>query len=553
MKLGSLAEAIAVCSRTAHRVRQHCGRNGVCSLILAIVALGALMPGPANAVDCNELQGKSFGDALVFEVADVQGALTIAALGNSKATVLRSPLCRVRGMMTPVEGSSIQIEVWLPPKSAWNGKYVGVGNGAFLGSIMFDEMERPFARGYAVSSTDAGHISTGSDSSWAFGRPERVVDWAWRAHHLTAVASKQIIDTYYGTAPKHSYFLGCSKGGASAMMEAQRFPEDYDGILVGAPGANQTGQITSYLWTQQAIVVPGGWLSPAKINLLHRAVLKACPSQDGFLTNPAACGFDPGRLQCKAGDADTCLTAQQVTTVRKIYSGPTDENGKSLYPGLARGSELEWNGRLMGPAERPGIGASIYPNMLGYIRNVLYGQADLEFSSLQPSEVFKIALSKLGSTIDAKDSDLSRFQARGGKLIHFQGWNDPTVRPAWSPLYYEQTVATMGGLQRVQSFYRLFMGPGADHCSGGIGPNAAGGPHNGPAPTRDPQYDMLSALEVWVEQGRPPEQIIATLYQDDDPAKGVAAQRPWCPHPAIAVYSGRGDPKQASSYVCRAS
>ena len=350
------------------------------SALLAIAAFGALIPSDASATDCEGLLGKTFGDEIIFEVANVQGTMTVGSLGDREGTVLRPPLCKVRGMITPVEGSSIQFEVWLPPKNTWNGKYAGVGNGAFSGSIMFGEMERPFARGYAVSSTDAGHISTGSDSRWALGRPERVVDWAWRAHHLTAIASKQIIDSYYGTAPKYSYFLGCSKGGASAMMEAQRFPEDYDGIIAGAPGSNQSGQITSYLWTQQAVVAPGGWLSPAKLNLLHETVLKACPSENGFLTNPNTCNFDPVRLQCTAGDADTCLTPQQVTTARKIYSGPTDESGKSLYPGLARGSELGWSRLLMGPADRPGIGAGIYPNMLGYMRNVLYGRTDLRVS-----------------------------------------------------------------------------------------------------------------------------------------------------------------------------
>ncbi|WP_298396422.1 tannase/feruloyl esterase family alpha/beta hydrolase [Sphingobium sp.] len=521
------------------------------SSLAAIASAGLFVTTPAAASECDALIGSRFGEALVYEVNDVRDTLHIANIGHRTPLTLDKPLCRVKGLIEPVSGSQIQFELWLPPKATWNGRYAGVGNGAFSGSIMFDEMMPPFQRGYAVSSTDAGHVSTGSQSGWALHQPERVTDWAWRAHHLTAIAAKQIVTAYYGIAAKHSYFLGCSKGGTSAMMEAQRFPDDYDGILVGAPGWDQSGQITSYLWTQQAVSAPGGWLSAGKLRLLNQAVLKSCGGMNGYLSDPARCTFDPGRLQCKGADGDDCLTAQQVGTVRKIYSGPTDAAGKSLYPGLARGSELNWERFLMGPADRPATGAWIYANMLGYMGNVLYGQTDIDFRALDPASVWSHSRRDLGRTVDAVDYDLTKFAARGGKMIHFHGWNDPIVRPAASPLYFDRVAANMGGVERTLSFYRLFMGPGMDHCSGGIGPNAAGGPHNDPAASQDPEHDMLAALERWVEQGQAPQQIIATRYRDNDPAKGIEAQRPWCPYPAIARYRGKGDPTLAVNYSCQ--
>jgi feruloyl esterase len=526
----------------------------VYSLLLTVTAAPAAFFGStAMAAECRSLAGAALGGALITEATEIAAPATIATLSARRGVLVGTPMCRVVGVIRPVEDSLINFELWLPPADTWNGKYIGVGNGGLSGSIRHDELAFRFKNGYAVSSTDTGHIdaihvSPESESDWMLGHPERVTDWAWRSHHLTAVASKQIIDAYYGTGPKFSYFIGCSKGGTSAMMEAQRFPADYDGIVAGAVGLNQTGQITGYLWTHQAVVA--GWVSPAKLDLLRKAVLAACDARAGYLDDPRSCKFDPGTLLCKDQDSDACLTAAQVAAVRKIYSGPQDVNGKPLYAGFSRGSEYTWSDRIMGPQDQPSVGSTMWSSITGYLSNLVYGRRNLDFRALDPGDVLRTARQKYGSTIDALNTDLAPFKSRGGKMIQYIGWDDSSVRPMSSVDYYEGVAARMGGLPQVQSFYRLFMAPGMGHCGGGVAPSAVGQSSFAPAFRQDAEHDALAALEDWVERGRAPEHLIATRYRDNSPAKGVVAQRPWCPYPAVGRYQGQGDLMQASSYKC---
>ena len=521
--------------------------------LLALAGIASVAPVVSiagAAVECHGLVGRTFGAAEVTNSDDVAAPLSLRDPNGAELAV-STPFCRVRGVIRPTADSNINFEVWLPSAQAWNGKYQGVGNGGFLGAIMYSAMQRALRSGYAVSSTDTGHTSTSIESQWALGHPEKIADWGWRAIHETALASKAIVATYYSTAPKYSYFVGCSKGGGSAMMEAQRFPTDYNGIVAAAPGMNQSGQVASYLWALQAVAQPRAWISPAKITVLNRAVLEACKADNGLLDDPATCHFDPGRLQCKTGDGSDCLTAEQVAAARKIYSGPLDAHHESLYPGLARGGEYAWSRMIMGPEDQAATGSILFPSMMGYLGNLLFGNSDWDFHTLSASEVMSLARQRLTRDFDATNPDLGAFKAAGGKLIMLQGWNDPIVRPSAAIQYNDSVAAKMGGRTAVQSFYRLFMAPGMDHCGGGPGPNAVGGAMNLPAPTRDAQHDIVAALEQWVEQGRAPDRLTATLYQDNDPSKAVIAQRPWCAYPQVAGYSGHGDRDEAASYVCR--
>jgi feruloyl esterase len=494
------------------------------------------------------LSGKSFGAALIVETNDVKPPFTATSMGPKGVTVT-TPFCRVRGLIRPTADSNIFFEVWMPPSEIWNGSYQGNAPGGYVGSMSYEPTERALRAGYAASTTDNGHVGS-EPAEWAAGHPERFDDWGWRAVHETAIASKAVIASYYGKAPKSSYFIGCSKGGGSAIMEAQRFPTDYDGIIAGAMGWNLSARLAMYLWTIQAVQAPGAWVPPVKLALLHQSVLASCGGTGDIVDNPAACKFDPGHLQCAKADADTCLTEQQVTSVRKIYSGPIDAAGKSIYPGYARGSELNWSRGIMGSQDKPGVGSTSYYGFANRARDLLFGHSNWDLQTLTPIDVLQQAQKKLGAGWDAVDTDLSAFRARGGKLIGYQGWTDDAVPPDGTLRYYNLVADQMGGVKRVQSFYRLFMAPGMDHCAGGIGPNSIGGATDHPSPVQDADHDVVAAMARWVEEGVAPEKLIATHYLDNDPAKGISAQRPLCVYPATARYAGRGERSEAVNWNC---
>ncbi len=505
----------------------------------------------AQAADCQSLGGKTIGAALIVETNDVKPPFVATSLSTRGVTV-NDPFCRVRGLLRPTPKSQIYFEVWLPRPEAWNGRYEGNAPGGFAGSMLYEMSQRGLHRGSATSTTDNGHV--GSDAQeWAIGHPERVADWGWRAVHETAVASKAIIAAYYGKAPKFSYYIGCSKGGGSGITEAQRYPEDYDGIVASAMGWDHSGQLAKYVWNIQTVQAPGAWISPAKLAMLNQAVLRACPSTGGYLDDAGSCNYDPARLQCKRGDQPDCLTAQQVVAAQRIYSGPSDTAGKSYSPGSARGSELSWSRMMMGPEDKPGMETQGYNSGVNMVRALLFEDPSRSFAGLDPEAVLRQARAKLGPDWDATNFDLTPFSAAGGKLISFHGWSDPNVPPAATVHYYEQAAQHAGGVAKLKAFYRLFMGPGMEHCGGGPGPNAVGGAYGLAAPSDDPEHDVVAALARWREQGVPPEALVATHYQDDDTAKPVTEQRPWCAYPASAQYKGRGDKRQAANWSCVAA
>jgi hypothetical protein len=525
-------------------------------IVKAVIGWTALLICAANArsQDCRGLVGKKLQDAVIVETDDVSSALTITGLDSLHGVTIKLPFCRVRGILSPSADSNIIFEVWLPPASAWNGRYEGIGNGGFAGSLIYPAMSNALQAGFAVSATDTGHSGSASQSRWALGHPEKIEDLGWRSIHETSLVSKAIAEAYYGKPPARSYFNGCSTGGRQGLVEAQRFPKDYDGIVVGAP-ANWPYLLAADLATAQYVAErPENWVSPAKIRNLAKAALASCHAENGVIDDPSQCHFDPSNLLCKGSSSDECLTSAELQTVREIYTGLEDAAGKSIYPGFPPGTEAVWSSAKIGPGEGRVAESSTYLYPTGYFGNFVFNDPDWDFRSISPINALAKALdSQAGKAVDVAKPDLSAFQSAGGKLIQYHGWADPAIPAGSSIRYYESVAEKMGGIASIQSFYRLFLAPGMSHCGGGAGPNAVGGAFSLPAPSRDAEHDVVAALEHWVEDGVPPVEITATLYRDNDANKGIAAQRPWCAYPATAHYSGQGDRLQTARYACKAA
>ena len=522
--------------------------------IAAVVITLCLCSGAVLAMECTSLVGKDFGKAHVLEIEESKGPVTLASSdaftpGDGITTAAR--FCRVRAIIKPTADSDIRMELWLPPVSAWNGKYQSVGNGGYAGVIIYHPMVWALESGYAVSSTDTGHAGEMGDSSWAYGHPEKIVDLGWRAVHETAVASKALIGAYYGQAPAHSYFTGCSSGGREGLIEAQRFPTDYDGIVAGAP-ANYWAQAQAVTlgYIKYISAAPENWLSSEKLALVNKASLSACHGVNGVLDDPGHCDFDPATLLCKKGQKNECLTGPQVTAMQLLYKDVYDSKGEFVYPGLSPGDEAFWAWSF-GPTENRGTGSVSAPFAIGLYQALVFQDPQWDFRTFDLERDLPKALARDNiKAVYAENPDLSGFKAAGGKLLHYHGFNDPGIPARASIVYYNSVVENMGGVGNVDPFYRLFLGTGMRHCGTGPGPNAVGGTFALPSPSRDLDHDLIAALAHWVEDGVAPSQIIATKYTKDDPAKGISAQRPWCAYPKVAYFGGKGDRNKASSYAC---
>jgi Tannase and feruloyl esterase len=521
-------------------------RAGACVAALVLTS-------DVYATDCGSLAGKIFGNATVTAATSVAPPSSFSGKDPRLAVSVKAPFCRVQGAINPSVDSDINFEVWLPPAGNWNGKYQGVGNGGFAGSLILNPMTWSLEAGYAVSGTDTGHSGGPLDSRWALGHPEKIVDFGWRAIHETADASKAIIADYYGKAPAHAYFSGCSDGGREALMEAQRFPKDYDGIVAGAPANYWTKLLTNSVGIEQALEQRNGWLSPEKLSIVTKAVLAACHGEDGYIGDPRQCHFDPSSVVCKTGQSDGCLSEPEAAALRKIYSGAEGSDGKPIFPGYSPGGEAgqaAWALWITGSDPKRTAGSLLYGFGTGYFANMVYHKTDWRIGDENVSDDLAEAVKQTGTALDAADPDLSAFKAAGGKLIQYHGWSDAGVPPRSSIDYYESVVAKMAGPDAVRSFYRLFMAPGMAHCGGGPAPNAIGGVFGSPSPSRDPKHDLVVALAHWVEDGVAPDEMVATGYRDGDPSKGIEAQRLWCAYPETARYSGQGDRKDPASFAC---
>lgn len=464
-----------------------------------------------------------------------------------KAVRVGKPFCRVAGTIAP----AINFEVWLPIDN-WNGRLHGHGNGGVTGSIAYWALKNSVDNGFATVSSDMGHKGGFIDFSFAIGNHSKVIDWGYRAAHEMTIAAKSIISAYYGDKPQYSYFSGCSGGGRQGLMEAQRYPEDYDGILVGDPTSNFTRLITGgRLWAQLAMLGDGtesSYIPANKIPLIARAVNSRCDTldgvADGVLEDPRRCQFKPESIQCDSIDKQNCLTASQVKALKKIYAGATDSKGQKIYPGYEPGGELGgWQHYISGTA-------AFKARQWNYARNFLRGFVfeDMEYDPLTFNYDRDVALvdnklfmgETLASIINADNIDLRPYKQAGGKLIHYHGWSDPGVAPQSSVDYYEKVAGIIGeglpnrflALAKTQDFYRLFMVPGMQHCIGGPGTD---------------NFDALSTLQDWVEKNQPPEKIIATRLNNDG---SIIRSRPLCPYPRTAHYRGQGDINQANSFLC---
>jgi feruloyl esterase len=436
--------------------------------------------------------------------------------------------CRVTAEINPVEDSDIQIEVWMPV-TGWNRKLVGVGNGAFAGGIRYDELGPALRQGYAVASNNTGHDGGGADASFGLGHPEKVIDYGYRAAHEMTVKARALVEAFYGRPAERAYWDGCSAGGRQGLMEAQRFPDDYDAIVAGAPATNHTQVMVAEAWAGRAThSTPASYIPRALYAVIHKAALDACDAQDGLkdglIDDPRYCHFDPGVLLCPAGESAGCLTAAQVEAVRRIYAGPTNpRTGEQISPGLEPGSEMLWSRDAGTPPAPIAVSAFKY---------LVFGDTTWDLRSLDFDRDVALADRLLGRVVNATDPNLEPFIGRGGKLLLYHGWSDQAIPPLSTVDYYERVVKAVSSA-RARDAVRLFMVPGMQHCVGGDGPD---------------HFDALAALDSWVETGKAPERIVA--------AKVVAGRtvrtRPLCPFPQVARYTGTGSIDDAANFLCAA-
>ena len=485
-----------------------------------LLAMVICSPGARAAASCDSLRTLALKNTTITAVQEIAAGSPAAGFKDLPA------FCKVAATLKPASDSDIRIEVWLPA-SGWNGKLEANGNGGWSGALRPAALAEGLRRGYATAVTDTGH--DGSSASFALGHPEKLADFGYRAVHEMTVAAKAMAGAYYGRAPRLSSWNGCSAGGRQGLMEAQRFPEDFDGIIAGAPGLNWTGRSIQSIAIAQAVHKDeASYLPPAKYAVLHEAVLQACDARDGVkdgvLEDPTRCSFDPKELQCQGADGPACLTAAQVEAARTIYSpGVNPRTKQALFPGYERGSELGW-GTMAGP--RPfTIGVDLFKYVV--FENPNWDYRSLNFDS-DIARTEKVA----GATLNALDPNLKAFIGRGGKLIQYHGWSDPQIAPGFSVSYYQSVLEAMGGTSRVQGSLRLFMVPGMAHCGGGEGTS---------------RFDMLDALEHWVEKGEAPARIPAARVRDGKEDR----TRPLCPYPQVAVYKGTGSTDDAANFACQ--
>jgi feruloyl esterase len=459
--------------------------------------------------------------------------------------------CRVAGVIKPSSDSNIQFEVWMPA-SNWNGKFQGAGNGGFAGYIGYDQLANAVGHNYASAGTDTGHRSTpGVDAAWALDHPEKIADFGYRAIHETAVKAKAILHAFYGEAPKRSYFSSCSNGGRQALMEAQRYPEDYDGIIAGAPANYWTHLLANAAWDDLALLGDkDSFIPPKKLPAIQAAALAACDAldgvKDGVIEDPSRCHFDPGVLLCQAAEQDSCLTAPQVAALKKLYAGGRNSHGQ-LFPGYAPGGEAESGGWAVWITGAVPERSLMYAFGTQFFKNMVFDNAAWDYHTFNADRDTKAADDKQSGNLNATDPDLGRFRERGGKLILYHGWSDAAIAAQNTIDYYDSVAAKMGA-QQAGTFVRLFMVPGMQHCGGGSGPNSFG---QFTVPSGDADRDMDAALERWVEKGVAPERIVAAKRKSDlDPASAVVRTRPLCAYPLIARYQGSGSTDDAANFVC---
>jgi feruloyl esterase len=496
-------------------------------LALAAVVGGVLFASATAApLSCVDLKGLRLTNGEILSADPVEGGRfdPPAGVTLTPETMKAMPaFCRIRAKLTPSSDSDIRIEVWLPT-TAWNGKYRVLGNGGLAGVVPYAGMAAALQGGYATAGTDTGHV--GDNADFVRGHPEKLRDFGYRAIHELTVAGKAIVAARYETPPARSYFDACSTGGRQALIEAQRFPDDFDGIVAGASAWDQmrlyAARIALNLFVNREA---DGIIPAAKFPMIHAAVLNACDAldgvRDGVIEDPSRCRFDYGTLACAAGNEPACLTRGQVESARAITSPITDRTtGEVLFAGrLYPGSELGWNW-IAGPTPSG--------EWLAAMKNIVFTPA-WDYHSLRvPDDVTRAVRADEGLLFGG-DPDLRQFFGRGGKLLMYHGWADPLVSPDTSLMFYRNVREVVG--PSAEGAMALFLVPGMGHCGGGPGTDSFG---------------TASAIDQWVETGRKPQQMIA----DHRSGAAITRSRPLCAYPRVARYIGTGSTDDAANFRC---
>lgn len=470
-----------------------------------------------------QLQGTTV-DAATYVAAGFVAPGSTVAVGQ--------PFCRVQLTSTPSIDSDIKSEIWMPALAAWNGRFLAVGGGGNSGSIQYAAMRDGLARGYATLSTDNGHV--GNEQTFAIGHPEKVIDFGHRAQAVTAVAGKAITRVFYEEPARKSYWLGCSQGGGKGMMQSQRYPENFDGIVAGSPVFDWVGSQFAAPWVAVKGMRDASLFVPrAKLPAIHAAVLAACDAgdglADGLLQQPRRCNFDPALMACPTGtDNNDCLTPGQVTAMRRYFAPVTRPNGQQIYAAYPHGSE--GNSLWLGATAPNGNWAGFWPNVV--YENPAY--SIVASLNVDTDVDYDTAKNKLAQHYDAVSTDLTAFKDRGSKLLIWHGYNDAAVSAYHTQDYVDGVIARYGSTQTSQ-FLRAFFAPGVNHCGGGEGPP--------PDPLK-----MLDQMVEWVENGVAPTSVLGTHRTNSV----VDRTMPICAYPGVARYTGSGDVKDAANFVCGA-
>lgn len=455
---------------------------------------------------------------------------------NTPARKIPVSFCRVEAYAAPTSDSHIGIEVWLPDAVNWNGNFLAAGNPGFIGSLASSGLANIMQRGYVAAGTDTGHVDEGFE--WAIGHPEKWVDWGHRAVHEMVVLTKRLIESYYGKPVQYSYWNSCHNGGNQGLNEAQRYPEDFDGIVAADPAFYishlQAGSLyVSWVALKEGVDGPG-YIPPAKLAVINRAALDSCDANDGLvdglIENPPSCKFDPASIQCPGPDGPSCLTKPQVDTLNKIYAGAKYKDGGQIYSGFERGSELNWN--LMVEKE------PFWVN-LAYFKGMVFEDPDWDFHSFDVDRDTRLGETRTGAAVDGNNPNLKSFKQAGGKIILVSSWNSTGLPPRSLTEYYRGVEQAMGGPGNTQDFARLFQVPGSGGCPGFI--------------RNTGDFKAFDALLQWVEQGTAPEQIIYSHRSGGISRQGeVYRTRPACAYPKQARYNGKGDINNAANFTCAA-
>jgi feruloyl esterase len=510
------------------------------------VNVHAARPGSGDAASCTALAGQTIAANTVIQSAEYMP--DGGSVGTTKVSV---PFCRVIGVATPTADSHIGFEVWLPPAGQWNGNFRGEGSGGSAGAISPGPMRDALMTGYATMSTDNGHIDGANGEhglSWAYKHPQKMIDWAWRALHLSTIAAKKIVAAFYGKPAGKNYFVSCSAGSHHAIMEATRFPADYDGLIGGAAPWKWTALMLGHTWNSMPAMKDQSALTVESVAILNRGMIKACDKldglEDGVIADPRRCTVDPVQFQCSETNKSECLTPVQVAAARHIYAGATKSDGTRLMPGQVRGSELGWLGQSGGVT--PG-GSSWDFWRQAVFQDPDFRNVNFDFDKdTERALATKLSGATLAEVYDEKP-DLDGFKARGGKFIFFQGWADPVITPLMDVDFYNRIVARYGQ-EATDGFFRFFPLAGMGHCGGGAGFSHIGGATGAPLKD-DAAHDLVRALEAWSAKGEAPSLFIAAHVND---AKQVTATRPICRYPLEARYVGHGDISNAANFTCRA-